>query len=219
MKDFDYLTDISDVVSHFSEHDIYVDKDFSLNTIIGYKIQKRFQIIPFIGYSYQNKKFTAQNGYLQYPLISGEPWTGDEKKTLLSGIVITYEQAIWFPFAGIELLIPINEMIKTGIKGVYYPYINISTIDSHFLRMTQFYDKMNSSSGGKLEIESIIYPFKKHKNIRIVNLITYECFTCYGKTSSSKIGLDPVGFVDSDNSSAKIESRNLLISIGVSFIY
>ena len=221
MKDFDYLTVIPNVVSHYSEHDIYLDKDFSLNEIFGYKIRikKRFQMIPFVGFSYQNKKYTAQNGYLQYPLISGEPWSGEEKKTVLSGIVISYEQAILFPFSGIKLLITLNEFIEIGINGVYYPYINICSIDSHFLRMIQFYDKMNSSNGGRLEIISMIYPFKKHKNMRIMNRISYEYLNCYGKTSSSKIGLDSVGFVDSYNASAKIQSQNILISIGLSFIY
>jgi outer membrane protease len=220
MNDFDYLTGIPNVISHFSEHDVYVDKNYSIKTIIGYKlkIHENLQLIPFTGFSYRNTKYTAQSGYLQYPIENGEIWTGDEEQTKLAGIVISYEQALWFPLIGIKTIVNIYENFKFGLKVEYYPYINATTIDSHFLRMSQFYDKMYGRIGGKIELWGILYPFRRQQNIGIINSISYENCNCYGETSSSKIGITSVGFINSNNVNAGIKICGFLISLGICMI-
>lgn len=153
LEDFDYLTQTENVISHYSMHDLYTDKDYSFSGQIGYNInivRKKYQLLPFIGITYQNRKFTAQDGYLQYPVISGSNWTGDEVKTFLTGTVITYEQSIWYPYFGIENKISFGNC-SVGLSISYYPYISVDSLDSHILRLAQFYDSMKGSWGGKVD--------------------------------------------------------------------
>ncbi|MCL2558297.1 MAG: omptin family outer membrane protease, partial [Treponema sp.] len=102
MENRDFLLPGSAATSHFSRHNAYLDKDFSASAEAGYKFRLgNFFAAPVMGFGYRNRKWVATGGYLQYP--SGSlPWTGDEPKLPLSGPIISYEQAIRYPFVGLE---------------------------------------------------------------------------------------------------------------------
>lgn len=101
MEDYGFLMADSADPSHYSKHDAYLDKDFIGTFEAGYILSFRnWKLLPTVGFSYLNRKWTAQEGYLQYPVYG--PWTGTEPKQTVAGTVISYEQAIWFPFISIE---------------------------------------------------------------------------------------------------------------------
>jgi outer membrane protease len=101
MEDYGFLMADSADPSHYSKHDAYLDKDFIGTFEAGYILSFRnWKLLPTVWFSYLNRKWTAQEGYLQYPVYG--PWTGTEPKQTVAGTVISYEQAIWFPFISIE---------------------------------------------------------------------------------------------------------------------
>ena len=217
LNDYDYLTGYKGLVSHFSEHDLYVDKNYSINAGLGFKIEcnEIINVVPFIGISYLNCKFSAQDGYLQYPLVSGSSWTGKEEKEKITGTVISYEQSILLPLFGLRFCLKLNEMSRIGIEGSYYPFISANTLDSHFLRQVQFYDTMEDGKGGKLELYFIVYPLEKSSDIKMKLSFLYEKISCKGQTSSSKIGTDSTGFVITENTSSGLDSDNFCFSVGM----
>ena len=93
MEDYDFLIEGDSAPSQYSRHDAYGDKDFSCMFETGYRFRfSGWEIPPALGFSYINRKWTAQDGYLQYPVYG--KWTGDEPKQNIVGTVISYEQAV-----------------------------------------------------------------------------------------------------------------------------
>jgi len=62
-------------VTHFSEHDCFTEGALLLDARIGWRfgLGERFAIEPFAGVSVMRFKWTARDGYLQYP---SEPYPG-----------------------------------------------------------------------------------------------------------------------------------------------
>ncbi|HTO16465.1 MAG TPA: omptin family outer membrane protease [Edaphocola sp.] len=220
LEDFDYLTSNANEISHYSKHDSYLDKDFSANAQISFKIKvnkKYYDIYPLIGVTYQNRKWSAQDGFLQYPLIEGNPWTGNEPKQSLTGTVISYEQSLWYPYFGLENIVHINSSLFLGILAFYYPYVSIDSLDSHFLRSKQFYDIMRDGSGVKIEGWLVIMPFKTQKSVGIKIAANYENFSSYGNSSTNNIGINNNKFIQSDIVSSGTKSTLFSYSLGFIF--
>lgn len=217
MKDYDFLTGASGVVSHFSSHDLYVDKDFSVDARLGWLIQGEnwWRIIPFAGFAFQNRKYSAHDGYLQYPVADGSVWSGTEEKTVLSGTVISYEQAIWFPFVGIALTAQAGDKIELGTSAIFYPYVYAHTLDNHFLRQMQFYDTMSGGNGG--EVELWLKVSAERYDIGVKVSFSYEYIECEGDTSSAGIGISSGNFVRTENAGSGTKAENISFSIGMVF--
>jgi outer membrane protease len=191
MEDYDFLISGSDTPSHYSKHDAYLDKHIITSTGLGYNINifNRLSFIPFAGFEYQNRKWSAQDGYLQYP-VGGSAWTGLESKQAVKGSVISYEQMLYYPYVGMEIVFSINEMFDFSCEGAYYPIVNVETIDNHYLRLKSFYDTMENGIGYKAGIGLIIYINRAEKSPAYGLNISYEQFSVMnGSTSSCIIGV------------------------------
>jgi len=96
MRDYDYLLpDKPDVLSMFSEHDAILDKHFELNAALGYKFNfNRWYIAPAVGVFYRQRKWSAENGYTQYP-SDGYVWTSALPEKELTGTIITFAATTW----------------------------------------------------------------------------------------------------------------------------
>ncbi len=218
MCDYDYILGTSNNISNFSKHELFVDKDFSVGTNFGWKslcFEKIF-FIPNIGFSYTNKKFSAQNGYLQYPQ-NGNSWTGNEDKENLLGTVISYEQSIWTISVGMKFGLKITEDFQFGLETKYYPYVHIDSIDSHFLRQVQFYDSMKKGCGGKLIFDINAFPFQTNKELGLKISCIYEKISCRGLSYFANIGLSSSSFTKLDNVVSGLDSEYFSISVGIIF--
>jgi outer membrane protease len=103
ISDYDYLLDNSDMLSNYSEHDLYTDKHFNLSFRIGYTfVFWRFTMSPTVGFSYYTRKWSAVNGYLQYPTNDDEPLSEETPKNNVLGTGINYEQLLKFFSIGVE---------------------------------------------------------------------------------------------------------------------
>ncbi|MDR2052200.1 MAG: omptin family outer membrane protease [Treponema sp.] len=97
MEDYDFLVAGSDEPSLYSKHDAYLDKYFDSSVVLGYDLRlSNWRIVPSAGFSYRNRKWTAADGFLQYP-VSGL-WTGEEPKQEVYGPVISYVLCCLLPF-------------------------------------------------------------------------------------------------------------------------
>jgi len=218
MEDFDYLVTGSTKPSHYSQHDTFLDKDFRSKVECGYDfIFEYWHITPSVGFQYFNRKWTASNGFLQYP--STGLWTGDEFKTLINGSVISYEQAVWFPFCTIEVgydfTFGIKGKIYIGLNGSIYPYIWANTNDTHFLRNVQFYDDLKDGIGWCSVLTISFYP-ENLNGLGFIFRSGHEALLkIKGNTSSSSTGIYSGPLVIDEGFSAKMESNYWFLSVGI----
>lgn len=217
LEDYDYLSSQEKRISHYSWHELYTDKDFSIQCTLGvnFLLQNRLTFIPFAGFCYKNKKFTAQNGYLQYPSYEGELWNSSLAKQQTSGMVIAYEQAIWYPYIGLEFVLPLSDFAKFGCSCKYFSYVCVDTLDSHILRLTQFYDSMRNGHIFGTEIFMLINPgvYQRSKTALLLS-VSYETLFCRGNTYYSVIGTEQAGFIQTKDSESGINDEKLSFSVG-----
>lgn len=118
MEDYDFLAVGSDKPSLYSRHDAYLDKYFASSVTLGYDLHiSNWRITPSGGFAYRNRKWTAADGFLQYP-ASGL-WTGAEPEQKLYGPVISYEQAVWFPIITLQAGYVLKECLLFSAAAVY----------------------------------------------------------------------------------------------------
>jgi outer membrane protease len=214
MEDYDFLIAGSDAASLYSRHDSYLDKDFSCYAELGYVFKiKTFYIFPAAGFCYENRKWSAADGYLQYP-ASGA-WTGSEPKENVYGTVISYEQAVWHPALSLCAGYIYKQIIDVSLYGKFYPYLWSESIDSHFLREppVRFYDTLKGGIGGKFGLQTAFSPAK---GIALVLSIEYEMLTsAKGASSSGTIGKGNGVLVLDEAEGAKMERGAFAASLGV----
>jgi plasminogen activator len=217
MEDYDFLISNSTEPSHYSQHDAYLDKGFSFCVEGGCEFRfLNWTVTPALGFQYRNRKWTAADGYLQYPLTG--LWTGNETKTEVNGPVISYEQAVWFPFGALEI-----GYIYAGRHGKYRyaiglslcPYTWAETNDTHFLRSMQFYDTLRGgiswSAGCSVEFQP-----GNPGGIGFIIRSGYESLnTVKGNTASNNTGISSGLLTVDEGYSARMEIRQWYFSISV----
>ncbi len=219
IEDFDYLLPDSDVPSLYSRHDSYLDKDFRVRAKLGYAIGmgRRFWVTPAIGISYVDRKWTARDGYLQYPEISGVPWTGDEDRRSVKGAVLSYEQSAMNCMVGLQPTVELNESLKTGFSLFWYPFVRGDSLDSHFLRALEFYDALREGNGYGLGGWILVKPFGPRGNAGLRLSCDYEYLTARGDTYSNVIGLSDDTFALTEGYSARNAGYSWTFSFAVVF--
>jgi plasminogen activator len=217
MQDYDFLNSGSTSPSHYSKHDAYLDKHIIVFAGTGYifKIFNNLTLSPVVGIEYQNRKWTAQDGYLQYP-VYGSVWTGAEQKQSVNGPVISYEQMFYYPHAGMEIIYMMNQMFDISCEGAYYPKIHVETIDNHFLRSVSFYDIMNNGFGYKVGIGLLFFPNRNVENLSYGLNFSYSYFSAMeGNTSSAAIGISDGTFNIDEGYSSGTKSDLWTVSLSV----
>ncbi|AEJ19063.1 omptin family outer membrane protease [Gracilinema caldarium] len=198
LEDFDYLLSDASKPSHYSWHEAYLDKDMFFGTSWGirFPLVTGIAVESQLGFAYQNRKWTGQNGYLQYP-VSGY-WTGAESKQILAGPVISYEQSLWYP----RLVLAVNWGLSgtTGLSvgGSWIPYLHIQALDNHFLRdpPMQFYDQLQDGSGYKGAVKLVVNSEGTARGEKTCYMgLKVRSFYVKGSTASRTIGSPDVNFV------------------------
>ena len=209
MEDFDFLLTDSTQVSQYSFHDNYLDKFIEFNAKIGYEIKiKNFFIQPQLYFHYRNQKWSARDGYLQYPVFGA--WTGKENKTSVSGNIISYEQSILIPSLCLSQGFFVSNILHFELICAYIPYLWAKALDSHYLRSKQFYDILDGGDGFSLGFCIKIKKFSFFFN--------YEQFYIdKGSTFTGNIGIDSNSLIKDETVSSAIKSYLIKLGIGISF--
>jgi outer membrane protease len=216
MRDYDFLLAGSSEVSHYSSHDVYLDKHFQLGASFGYIFSRHnFEITPSVGYLFKNRKWAAVDGFLQYPQTGAE-WTGDEAEEKVSGTVISYEQVFHIPFFAVGIAYK-TDLQRIEINGSVFPYMWSNTLDSHFMRAIQFYDKMRGGIGGHFEVAYSLYPASfKTKKIGFRAALNYQFIRdLTGTAASQEIGRTDTAMTETALYTSKMETDIWLICFGL----
>jgi outer membrane protease len=216
MEDYDFLVAGSDDPSLYSKHDAYLDKYFDGSIALGYDLHiLNWRIIPSAGFTYRNRKWTAADSFLQYP-VSGL-WTGEEPRQEVYGPVISYEQALWFPTIALELdYYVLKDRFLFSVGGSLYPVMWSDTIDNHILRSVQFYDTLREGFGGNINI-GFKYYFGDNERLALQVSVGYEKIGLKGNTAMKETGVSDDKLVVTDGYGSRMESGQWLVILGFTY--
>lgn len=143
----------------YSEHDNYLDDDFSFDINLGYDFDIfnndniKIKINPLFGFEYNKISFTAKNGigYYGYGWANNfkdkngyyAKWNDEENIVItnFSGDVITYSRQTYIFWLGFDSIFTIFDKIDVDLGFKISPYIYAESIDTHIGRNTMFGDK------------------------------------------------------------------------------
>jgi outer membrane protease len=145
--------------THFSQSDSYAERANLLDLKVGWDFFRRgaLSIGAFGAFSYMDLKWSARDGYYQYP-TSGSPytmspfapgtyapWSPGETKTPLYGTGIIYETAYFGGAVGIRARYEFLGGFSVDASFAFTPLLGCSAEDNHVFRQIDFYSTL---SGG-----------------------------------------------------------------------
>jgi outer membrane protease len=214
MEDFDYMDSGSAAHTHYSQHTAQFEKHLECNPAIGYLFTLgNFIIVPQAGITFRTRKWSAMDGYTQYTQ-TGQTWSESLPKTQLGGTIITYEESIWFPVVGLGAGYTFRDRFQVYLLGNYYPYLEVSTIDTHILRKTRYHDTMKGGMGFYAETLLTYYPKHSDKMSFIASIGWEGVYSNKGSISLGAVGADPSMAIGKNNYS-KIESSIWWFTLGM----
>jgi outer membrane protease len=151
ITDSDYLN-YDGVKTHFSAHNCSAERAILLDAKAGwaFPLSRAFSLSLMAAFSTMNFKWSAKDGYMQYPsedLAPYTPWSSSAPKTAVYGTGIIYEQTYFIPglFLGIDGSLSSSLELRGGF--FYSPYVICDDVDNHEFTGADYYEHM---SGGSL---------------------------------------------------------------------
>lgn len=220
MRDYDYLLSGSNALTNYSEHDALLEYHFDFDTAAGYRFRRnRFVLAPAFGYNYTVRKWNGKDGFMQYAAAGA--LQGNEKKTPVTGSVITYDQKISYFYLSLNAGYLFFNRVLVSVTGAFIPYLWIETLDHHILRDTEFYDTMTGGLGGSAGL-NISYKPCSGANWSILGGFTWEKIPeLHGESSHRIVGTNkPAEFTpDSAQSGFASELWYVFLGINVSLFW
>ncbi len=181
MTDSDFLNG-NGVRTHYSQSESYAERALLLDATVGYDlpIGETVVVVPYLGFSYMDFKWSARDGYYQYPtsgyeysfsttgaLVYGtlNPWSASETETPLYGAGILYEQTYLIGSAGVRASLRLDRL-TVGASFAFSPLTYCYDMDNHLLRQITF----TSTLTGGMTIEpalSLQYAFTQRASLTL----------------------------------------------------
>lgn len=149
MTDSDYLN-FDGQRTHFSESDSYAERMIAAELRAGYELPGSgpFRFAAYLGFSYLDFKWSARDGYYQYPTSgstgSYPAWSASETKTPIYGTSILYEAAYLSAYLGARASYALEKGLSLGAYCSFSPIAFAYTADNHELRQLNFYSTLKS---------------------------------------------------------------------------
>jgi outer membrane protease len=193
--------------THYSQHDCYTERAVILDARLGwvFRLGSAFSLEPFGAFGLMQFKWTARDGYLQYPEQSDppyDPWSPSLVKRPVSGTGIVYEQTYLIPAAGLSARAAFAGRFDAELRFVFSPYLFCSDLDNHVQRAgfgsatdTDYHDELR---GGFLLEPALSLGFRVSQRARLALDVSYRgIFNLIGDSSTvlAGPGLTP-GLVD-----------------------
>jgi outer membrane protease len=216
MEDRDWVG--TTAMTNFSRHDAHLDYHFSLSAKAGYAFTLwRLNVEAGAGFAFSPRKWTARDGYLEYPPGSA--------KTSITGVVISYEQLVYMPFAALDIAFPLNIRLVNGlsvggqfaveISGLFYPFIWADTLDTHIIKKVEYADTMRGGLGGRVSI-ALHYTPASAQAIRYSAGLGFEGYSLSkGSTAQRSTGSGAYDFKTDAGSFSKTGSFTIDFFIGL----
>ena len=163
VTDSDWLFVDKSLLSNYSYHENFIDKNYMFYLKVSYTIPiflAKFLIQQGLGIMYINEKYSAKNGYYQYSLNENKAVSSNTQKTQLCGTIMSYEISTFLPVCFTNIKIKLSEKQRLFFNLDLFPYMFIDSIDTHILRLVEFYDSMRGGYGFTLET-GYVYRFTK----------------------------------------------------------
>jgi outer membrane protease len=158
MTDSDFLNGDA-VRTHFSQSDSYTERALLLDLKAGYDFPMRgpLGLGFFGGLSYMDFKWSARDGYYQYPTSGSDyywdssgvfhagthpAWSVNGTKTPLYGTGILYEQAYVIGSLGFKASYRLLGTLSLGAYCAVSPLAYCYTEDNHEFRLVDFYSRL-----------------------------------------------------------------------------
>lgn len=151
MTDSDFLNG-DGVKTHYSQSDSYMERVIIVTAQAGWAIPLPSggavtQLAPFLGFEYMQFKWSARDGYLQYPPPSETappytPWSLSTLKTPIYGTGIIYTQNYYIPMVGMKGTARLRDNLTMSLSLAFSPYVWCSDLDEHIFRSLDFYDNL-----------------------------------------------------------------------------
>jgi outer membrane protease len=169
MTDSDYL-DGDGVKTNFSQSDSYIERFLDLGLLVGYDFIRSGPLTfgIFGAFEYQDFKFSARDGYTQYPSYGQQyytdstgayypgtypAWSPSETETPIYGTLGLYEQVYILGSLGLKASYSICPGLSAGASFALSPLLYCYTEDDHELRQLSIYGKFSSG----LELDPKIF--------------------------------------------------------------
>ena len=150
MDDYDWISSKGHL-TNFSTHSSDLTSHFVAGGLLGWNfplLNKRIQLTPLVGFSWQRTALEAHDGYYQYVENNAIPWTDDIEKKYIEGRVITYEHEVFQIDCVFSVTYHHSPRLYFNLEGSIHPIIAAFGYDNHILRNTQFLDyNMNGTVG------------------------------------------------------------------------
>lgn len=228
IDDYDFLNWDGDV-THFSEHNCFTEGALLVDALVGwhFSIGQRFALEPFGGLSIMRFKWTARDGYLQYPPEADPPFTpwnpATTAKVNVYGTGIVYQQTWYIPQAGLRAAYRFGDAIEAALALGFSPYLIMFDLDNHELRLLDFKGNL---SGGWLLDPSLNVSWSFSQRARLSLEVSYRAiWGLVGDTVIAGAGvagvpgdeLDPgERAFSSDSAGASFDALGISISLDVS---
>lgn len=165
MTDRDYLN-YNGVVTNYSQSTARLLHSFAGRLDLGWRFPfPGGSVEPFVRYALLDFKWSASNGYYQYPpgYTTGSPppytpWSPSEPKVALSGVVAYYEQRYAIPALGLTATVR-SRLASLGLSLAFSPFASINDIDHHLLRNLIFFDSISHCIYVAPEVSFAMRPF------------------------------------------------------------
>jgi len=164
MTDSDFLNG-DGVRTHFSQSDSEAERANIVDLKAGWDFYRvsALKIGAFVELSYLDFKWSARDGYLQYPTQSSPPftpWSPDETKTPIYGTGILYETA-WMGLAlGVHSRYQFAHGFSVEGSFAFTPLLRCSTEDNHVFRQLDFFSTLSGGFMIEPRVAVEYVPFK-----------------------------------------------------------
>jgi outer membrane protease len=152
MTDSDFLNG-DGVKSLFSQSDGNMESAVLLSLQGGWGIPFEFldgptgTVEPFLAFEYIRLSWTAQNGYLQYPPETSQPytpWSSSTPQVPIYGTGIMYVQNYLIPAFGVKGSLSLSQAFSFSASLTFSPYLWCFDKDSHYFTGFDYYDSMQN---------------------------------------------------------------------------
>ncbi len=134
--------------TNFSQHNCFTERAFLLDARAGwgFRILEWLVLEPFGELSIMQFKWTARDGFLQYPTELTPPftpWSQDTAKTPVSGTGLIYEQNYLIPALGLSARVRLSKQLDATASFTLSPFVSCNDLDNHEFTATDYTEKMN----------------------------------------------------------------------------
>lgn len=155
VSDSDWLNaSVNDITTrtNYSQQDCFTERAILLDFKAGWEIPLAAGVAfePFLAFGFMDFKWTARDGYLQYPPgwfghSATKPYPDSSTDTVIpvSGTSIIYEQTYFIPAAGLEGKVTSGNF-SGSVSFAFSPFVFCNDVDNHEFALYDYYDTMSN---------------------------------------------------------------------------